>query len=102
MVQGKTKGLQLKGPNARHAHKAATNTKKGQRAIAPKKASLVKQAKVQQVGSTCLSLSNGRLKFFSQSLSAKIGKSIERQMVDAASGGKLTIMKNTISPQCVD
>ncbi|KAJ2913920.1 hypothetical protein MD484_g6503, partial [Candolleomyces efflorescens] len=81
MVQGKTKGLQMKGPNARHAHKAAANTKKGQRAIAPKKAGLVKQAKMQQ------------------SLSAKISKSIERQMVDAASSGKLTIMKNTISPE---
>lgn len=99
MVQGKTKGLQMKGPNARHAHKAAANTKKGQRAIAPKKAGLVKQAKMQQVSSTCLSTLNGGLMFLSQSLSAKISKSIERQMVDAASSGKLTIMKNTISPE---
>jgi hypothetical protein len=29
-----------------------------------------------------------------QALSAKINKSVERQMVNAASSGKLTIMKN--------
>ncbi|KAF7299187.1 hypothetical protein MIND_00867400 [Mycena indigotica] len=77
MAQGKTKGLQAKQTNARHAHKAATATKKGKRFIAPKKTALVKQAAVQK------------------SLTAKINKSIENQMVAAASGGKLTIMRNT-------
>ncbi|KAF6757462.1 hypothetical protein DFP72DRAFT_1065759 [Ephemerocybe angulata] len=69
----------MKAPNSRAAAKAAQNTKKGQRAIAPKKAPLVKQAKQHQ------------------GLSAKIGRSIEKQMVDAASGGKLTIMRSLIS-----
>ena len=76
MVQGKTKGLQAKAGNARHAAKAASSTKKGKRSIPPKKASLVKQAQMHQ------------------SLSAKINKSIETQMVAAASSGKLTIMRN--------
>jgi len=49
MVQGKTKGLQSKTPNARHAHKAAANPKKGKRTIAPKKSSLIKQAAMQKV-----------------------------------------------------
>ncbi|TEB39925.1 hypothetical protein FA13DRAFT_1724144 [Coprinellus micaceus] len=81
MVQGKTKGLSIKGPNVRAAKKAAANPKKGLRAIAPKKAPLVKQAKMHK------------------ELAAKIGKSIEKQMVDAASSGKLTIMKSLISEE---
>ena len=45
MVQGKTKGFQVKnGGNSRHAQKAAANTKKGKRSVAPKKAQAVKQA----------------------------------------------------------
>lgn len=51
--------------------------KKGRVAIAPKKTVLVKQAAMQK------------------NLTAKINKSIENQMVAAASAGKLTIMKNT-------
>ncbi|KAF8158324.1 hypothetical protein B0H34DRAFT_450264 [Crassisporium funariophilum] len=78
MVQGKTKGLQNKASSSRHAAKAAANMKKGQRAIAPKKPMLMKQAAMKK------------------DLTAKINKSIERQMVSAASSGKLTIMKNTI------
>ncbi|KAF5360662.1 hypothetical protein D9756_004766 [Leucocoprinus leucothites] len=77
MAQGKTKGLQTKAPSARHAQKAAANTKKGKKYIAPKKPALIKQTQMHK------------------SLSAKIGKSIEQQMVSAASAGKLTIMKNT-------
>ncbi|EIN12371.1 hypothetical protein PUNSTDRAFT_42007 [Punctularia strigosozonata HHB-11173 SS5] len=79
MVQGKTKGLSQKasGSNSgRHAAKAAANMKKGKRQIAPKKAQLVKQAAMHK------------------QLSAKINKSVEQQMVNAASSGKLTIMKN--------
>ena len=53
MVQGKTKGLSMKGPNVRAAKKAAANPKKGLRAIAPKKAPLVKQAKMHQVRMQC-------------------------------------------------
>ncbi|KAF5369551.1 hypothetical protein D9758_002554 [Tetrapyrgos nigripes] len=78
MVQGKTKGLQSKAPSQRHAAKSAANTKKGKRYIPPKKASLVKQASMHK------------------DLTAKINKSIEQQMVSAASSGKLTIMKNTV------
>ncbi|KAJ7212221.1 hypothetical protein GGX14DRAFT_622535 [Mycena pura] len=76
MVQGKTKGLRTKTPT-RHATKAAAAPKKGRRFIAPKKTILVKQAALQK------------------NLTAKINKSIEQQMVAAASSGKLTIMKNT-------
>ncbi|KAF7291594.1 hypothetical protein HMN09_01250500 [Mycena chlorophos] len=76
MAQGKTKGLQSKQTTSRAAHKASTTTKKGKRYVPPKKTSLVKQAAVQKT------------------LTAKINKSIEEQMVAAASGGKLTIMKN--------
>ncbi|KAF7437277.1 hypothetical protein PC9H_004114 [Pleurotus ostreatus] len=77
MVQGKTKGLQAKASSSRHAAKAAANTKKGKKYVAPKKAILVKQAAMHKA------------------LSAKINKSIEQQMVSAASAGKLTIMKHT-------
>lgn len=48
-LQGKTKGLQSKASSSRHAQKAAANTKKGQRHIAPKKLALVKQASMKQV-----------------------------------------------------
>jgi hypothetical protein len=46
MVQGTTKGLQAAKPtnNTRRAHKAAANTKKGRRAVAPKKVAVIKQA----------------------------------------------------------
>jgi hypothetical protein len=74
MVQGKTKGLQNKPSSSKH--KAAAATKKGKRYIPPKKTPLVKQAQMHK------------------SLTAKINKSIETQMVAAASSGKLTIMKN--------
>ena len=50
MVQGKTKGLQAKAGNSRHASKAAANTKKGKRSVAPKKPVLIKQAAMHKVG----------------------------------------------------
>lgn len=81
MVQGKTKGLQNKASSSRQAAKAAANPKKGKRYIPPKKTALVKQASMRQ------------------SLTAKINKSIEQQMVSAASAGKLTIMKNTVDAE---
>jgi len=74
MVQGKTKGLHSKAP--RRPTKAATNLKKGRKYIAPKKPALVKQASVHK------------------DLSTKINRSIEQQMVSAASSGKLTILKH--------
>jgi len=50
MVQGSTKGLKAKTTHdTRHAHKAAANTKKGRRTIAPKKAAAIKQASMHQV-----------------------------------------------------
>ncbi|KAF8724916.1 hypothetical protein AX14_008479 [Amanita brunnescens Koide BX004] len=73
MVQGKTKGLQSKSPSNRQK---SANLKKGKKYIAPKKPALVKQAAMHKT------------------LSSKINKSIEAQMVSAASSGKLTIMKN--------
>ncbi|GLB38448.1 putative protein of unknown function (DUF2462) [Lyophyllum shimeji] len=77
MVQGKTKGLVNKtASSSRHAQKAAANPRKGQRYIAPKKPALLKQAAMKR------------------DLTAKINKSIETQVVQAASSGKLTIMKN--------
>ncbi|KAI9443488.1 hypothetical protein H4582DRAFT_1198874 [Lactarius indigo] len=77
MVQGTTKGLRAKANNnARHSHKAAANTRKGRRVVAPKKAAAITQASMHKA------------------LSAKINKSVEQQMVNAASSGKLTIMKN--------
>ncbi|KAG6841963.1 hypothetical protein C0991_004451 [Blastosporella zonata] len=79
MVQGKTKGLTTKAASSRHAQKAAANMKKGQRHIAPKKPGLLKQVAMKR------------------DLTAKINKSIESQMVQAASSGKLTIMKNVNS-----
>ncbi|KAJ7600998.1 hypothetical protein C8J56DRAFT_1038608 [Mycena floridula] len=81
MTQGKSKGLQAKasGSSARHAARAAASMKRGKRVIPPKKAALVKQASMHQT------------------LSAKINRSIEQQMVTAASSGKLTIMKNVVA-----
>lgn len=55
MVQGKTKGLQAKAANPRHAHKAAANMKKGRRDVAPKKTVLVKQAVMHKVCVSSLS-----------------------------------------------
>jgi Protein of unknown function (DUF2462) len=54
MVQGTTKGLKSKpsSSNARHAHKAAANTKKGRRTVAPKKAANIKQAAMHKASST--------------------------------------------------
>ncbi|KAI9465045.1 hypothetical protein BJY52DRAFT_1101684, partial [Lactarius psammicola] len=77
MVQGTTKGLRAKANNnVRHTHKVAANTRKGRRVVAPKKATAITQASMHKA------------------LSAKINKSVEQQMVNAASSGKLTIMKN--------
>ena len=106
MVQGTAKGLQSRATanNARRTHKAAANTKKGRRTVAPKKAAAIKQASMHKVSprfffyflffSTPSILSYTRLNGVMQALSAKINKSVEQQMVNAASSGKLTIMKS--------
>ncbi|KAH9979998.1 hypothetical protein BGW80DRAFT_1164113 [Lactifluus volemus] len=87
MVQGTTKGLQVKAnSNARHAHKAAASTKKGHRNVPPKKVAAIKQASMHKASE--------RYQPWISALSAKINKSVEQQMVNAASSGKLTIMKN--------
>ncbi|KIJ64484.1 hypothetical protein HYDPIDRAFT_28425 [Hydnomerulius pinastri MD-312] len=84
MVQGKTKGLQSKtSSSSRHAAKAAAAPKKGKRHEPPKKPGLVQQATMRKGLSS------------QQALKAKVTKSIEQQMVSAASAGKLTIMKNS-------
>lgn len=119
MVQGTTKGLRSKATNnARHSHKAAANTRKGRRVVAPKKAAAITQASMHKVGNVALipnfpfpspslpvpspsqspspfsHTKDTELSFWHQALSAKINKSVEQQMVNAASSGKLTIMKN--------
>ncbi|KAG8214472.1 hypothetical protein J3R82DRAFT_9525 [Butyriboletus roseoflavus] len=81
MTQGNTKGLQAKPSTskARHAaKKAAAATKKGRRHEPPKKTGLIKEASMRKA------------------LKAKVTKSIEQQMVSAASAGKLTIMKHAV------
>ena len=51
MAQGKSKGLQKKSESSRHAAKAAANTKKGRRVIAPKRAAAVKKEALNKVSS---------------------------------------------------
>ncbi|KAJ8521775.1 hypothetical protein ONZ45_g1587 [Pleurotus djamor] len=99
MVQGKTKGLQSKASSSRHAAKAAANTKKGKKYIPPKKPTLIKQAAMHKVRRLLQASCNAPSILIEdlQNLSAKINKSIEQQMVSAASAGKLTIMKNATS-----
>jgi hypothetical protein len=94
MVQGKTKGLQAKATSTRHTTKAAANTKKGKRHVPPKQTALVKQASLHKVRSVFVVCCSMLMIPHSKSLSAKINLSIEKQMVNAASAGKLTIMKN--------
>ena len=53
MAEGKSKGLQKKADSSRHAHKAAANTKKGKRAVAPKRTAAVKQANLHKVSPNC-------------------------------------------------
>jgi len=83
MAQGSTKGLQKKKESSHHAGRTAANTRKGRRAVPPKKPAAVKQAALHK------------------SLSAKIGRSIEKQMVSAATTSTLTIMKNE-GPESVE
>ncbi|KIM28922.1 hypothetical protein M408DRAFT_328985 [Serendipita vermifera MAFF 305830] len=73
MAQGSSK-LAKSAP--KRVTKQASNPKKGQRTIPPKKRALVAQAAKKK------------------ELSAKLTRSIEKQTAAVASSGKLTIMKN--------
>jgi hypothetical protein len=65
MVQGTKKAGQSKpNNNARRAHKAAANTKKGRRMAAPKKAAAIKQATMHKVSHTQTSFSEPLRTFF--------------------------------------
>ncbi|KAG8845609.1 hypothetical protein FRB96_002326 [Tulasnella sp. 330] len=72
MAQGTSKLASGKAASYRRSNK---DPKKGARVIPPKKAAAIKSFKLHK------------------QLSAKINNSVEQQMVSAASGGKLTIMK---------
>ncbi|KAF8340347.1 uncharacterized protein EI90DRAFT_3035260 [Cantharellus anzutake] len=76
MAQGKTRLAHKKSSGGRSDN--GKYAKKGRRVVAPKAAAAVKQHALQK------------------KLTAKIGSSIEKQMVAAASSGKLTIMKNVL------
>ncbi|WOO77887.1 UPF0390 protein [Vanrija pseudolonga] len=74
MAQGAAKGLKAKKESG--GRKKGGKLPKGRREFAPKK------------------LDHVREKITTKKLSSKINNSIEKQMVNAASSGKLTIMKN--------
>ncbi len=97
MAQNSTKGLKAKAASGGRKNNGLT--KKGQRSVAPKEAVRVMQAANQKVRTRRSRRAGVRVDtdgfavLPSQKLSGKINKSIERQMVQAASAGKLTIMK---------
>jgi hypothetical protein len=64
MVQGKSKGIQKKAPSARHAQKAAANTKKGKKHVPPKKPALIKQAQMHKVHELLNTVFNSLLIYF--------------------------------------
>ncbi|KAK1926631.1 hypothetical protein DB88DRAFT_482515 [Papiliotrema laurentii] len=74
MAQGNTKGLKAKATSG--GRKKTGKMQKGRRDIAPKNAQKVKERSQHK------------------QLSSKINNSIEKQMVQAASAGKLTIMRS--------
>ncbi|KAF9649763.1 hypothetical protein BDM02DRAFT_3094159 [Thelephora ganbajun] len=76
MAQGKVKGMKPSKQKATRPALSSSTTKKGKRYIAPKKADAIKIASLKK------------------DLSAKINRSIEQHTVNAASSGKLTIMKS--------
>ncbi|ORY25365.1 hypothetical protein BCR39DRAFT_590220 [Naematelia encephala] len=73
MAQGTTKGLKAKSQSG--GRKKTGQTKKGKRVVPPKDKQRIQERSHQK------------------SLSSKINNSIEKQMVQAASAGKLTIMR---------
>jgi len=76
MVQGKVKGMKASKQKATRPASSSSTTKKGRRFAAPKKADAIKIATLKK------------------DLSSKINRSIEHHTVNAASSGKLTILKN--------
>lgn len=88
MAQGNAK---VKKAEASGGRKKGGVVKKGARAIAPKQAQKQREHKVQKVCPPSCS----KRSLICQNLSSKINNSIERQMVQAASAGKLTIMRNS-------
>jgi len=76
MVQGKVKGMRTSKQKSTRSLSSSSTTKKGKRYIAPKKVEAIKIASLKK------------------DLSTKINRSIEQHTVNAASSGKLTILKN--------
>ncbi|RSH79117.1 uncharacterized protein EHS24_001155 [Apiotrichum porosum] len=74
MAQGKTKGLKAKVASG--GRKKSGTMSKGKRDIPPKNVHHVRERQTKK------------------QLSSRINNNIEKQMVNAASSGKLTIMKN--------
>ncbi|TYJ58213.1 UPF0390 protein [Cryptococcus floricola] len=77
MAQGAGKSIKSKGKSTGSARKDVGKTKRGRRAAAPTKdkSRLAERAQ-------------------NKEMSCKINNSIEKQMVNAASAGKLTIMRS--------
>jgi hypothetical protein len=90
MAQGAAKN---KGKAKESGGRKKTGTmRKGRIAIAPKVTQKVREAAHKKVCRVLLF--STKLGLIVQQLSSKINDSIEKQMVAAASSGKLTIMKN--------
>ncbi|KAK6904103.1 UPF0390 protein [Kwoniella mangroviensis CBS 8507] len=77
MAQGGSKNIKSKSQSGGSARKKAGKTKPGKRDVAPKDKHRIAE-RVQK-----------------KQLSSKINNNIEKQMVNAASAGKLTIMRNS-------
>ncbi|WWC67554.1 UPF0390 protein [Kwoniella pini CBS 10737] len=76
MAQGSSKNIKTKGKSVGSSKKNSGKTKPGRRDIAPKdKARIAERSQKKKLSST-------------------INNNIEKQMVNAASAGKLTIMRN--------
>jgi gas vesicle protein len=95
MAQHATKGLKAKA--ATGGRKTSGKTKKGARYVAPKSNDRIQQVARQKVsnGDSFFSYTSWQSTATVKKLSSNINNSIERQMVQAASAGKLTIMKNS-------
>ncbi|WWC59067.1 UPF0390 protein [Kwoniella dejecticola CBS 10117] len=77
MAQGGAKNIKAKGKSGGSTRKNSGKTKPGRRDVAPKdKARIAERTQKKK-------------------LSSSINNNIEKQMVNAASAGKLTIMRNT-------
>lgn len=96
MVQGKTKGLTTKtAGSSRHSSKAAANTKKGKREIAPKKPLLMKQAAMHKVRCSVLPLPRA----LSDLLWNGIGSDCEDQQVHRTPDGRSRVVWKTYADE---